>query len=592
MKQHKDTLGAKQPGTVLAYAMMLLTWLLLYVLSATAPFHLMDNDQQRPAAYVLDVLLNGNWVVQEDDTFDITSKPPLYTWVVALLAWSTGYFNLWTLYLPGALAVLAIAILVYTLGRRRFGGWVGLAAAMSWLLSGVALKHCGLARTDALFGLLTFAAAMCAMAAARRGRGWFWVWLLITLATLTKGPLALALVLFGLPALYWENVTRRRADAEARLLSLGPWQTHAAGFAFFVVIAGGWLLSAYLVEGSRVIDKIIGRELVGHAISSDSNDASIGSNPFNTLAYFLTRSVPWSLLTLAALVRLAVGPTIRMRPASRFVLRFATCYLVLGLFLFSMSPHKRPDHLMPLLPAAHLLAGWEIARWWRPQFNARFAQWFLAGLAGYALIVLLTFQVFQRNNHATLRSQWAAEMAGKIADNGGRNFPIISYDMPYATQFKLGTFRHKVPYEVARDLLLQQEYAAFVVVRDGSHFWYLTGVSQLMHTPVESERTMLTVYANRQEFAYHDKMAMALGGLVVMTEHLVPTMSGDRHLRFNPTGPPGTITMHNYTEFTRRVTLRIGDGVLQRHTLAPGERVSVNHGGQPARGLTLTPRPN
>jgi len=40
-----------------------------------APPNLLDQDQERPAAYVLDVIKNGNWLCQRDWTGDITSKP-------------------------------------------------------------------------------------------------------------------------------------------------------------------------------------------------------------------------------------------------------------------------------------------------------------------------------------------------------------------------------------------------------------------------------------------------------------------------------------------------------------------------------------
>jgi 4-amino-4-deoxy-L-arabinose transferase-like glycosyltransferase len=55
--------------------------LLLFVLRLAAPENLLDQDQIRPATYVLDILKNGNWLCQRDLTGEITSKPPLYTWV-------------------------------------------------------------------------------------------------------------------------------------------------------------------------------------------------------------------------------------------------------------------------------------------------------------------------------------------------------------------------------------------------------------------------------------------------------------------------------------------------------------------------------
>ncbi|HEY5909861.1 MAG TPA: hypothetical protein VJA21_04575, partial [Verrucomicrobiae bacterium] len=51
--------------------------LLLFAIRFTAPPDLMDRDQERPAAYILDVLRHGHWLVQTDLRGQITSKPPL-----------------------------------------------------------------------------------------------------------------------------------------------------------------------------------------------------------------------------------------------------------------------------------------------------------------------------------------------------------------------------------------------------------------------------------------------------------------------------------------------------------------------------------
>jgi len=56
------------PGGVVA--------LCLFFLRLSAPSNLMDNDQERPAAYALDALRNGHWLCQRDHNRRDTSKPP------------------------------------------------------------------------------------------------------------------------------------------------------------------------------------------------------------------------------------------------------------------------------------------------------------------------------------------------------------------------------------------------------------------------------------------------------------------------------------------------------------------------------------
>ncbi len=87
---------------------------LLFTLRLTAPPNLLDQDQERPASYVLDVVKNGHWLCQRDLSGDITSKPPLYTWLCALITLACGRTNIACLYLPGALAAFGTATLILT----------------------------------------------------------------------------------------------------------------------------------------------------------------------------------------------------------------------------------------------------------------------------------------------------------------------------------------------------------------------------------------------------------------------------------------------------------------------------------------------
>src|SRR5689334_4168133 len=87
-----------QPLAIIALA------LLLFALRLFSPSNFLDQDQERPASYILDVLKNGNWLCQRDFTGDITSKPPLYTWICALLSLPFGRVTLFALWLPGAAA--------------------------------------------------------------------------------------------------------------------------------------------------------------------------------------------------------------------------------------------------------------------------------------------------------------------------------------------------------------------------------------------------------------------------------------------------------------------------------------------------------
>ena len=64
------------------FVVIFITWLLIFLLRITGPSELLDNDQQRPAAYLMDLLVNGDWMVQTDPSGEIASKPPLSIWII------------------------------------------------------------------------------------------------------------------------------------------------------------------------------------------------------------------------------------------------------------------------------------------------------------------------------------------------------------------------------------------------------------------------------------------------------------------------------------------------------------------------------
>jgi len=146
-------------------ALIVAAWLSLFLIRITAPPDLLDKDQERPAAYMLDAALNGHWIVQRDDfqalpgyeARSVCSKPPVYTWCGALLVLLFGRINAWCLYLPTAAALLGSCLLVWGYGRRYFGPLAGLLAGtvLLWYYHGVQARNPFVVQT---VGLRTLAA--------------------------------------------------------------------------------------------------------------------------------------------------------------------------------------------------------------------------------------------------------------------------------------------------------------------------------------------------------------------------------------------------------------------------------------------------
>src|SRR5262249_35456776 len=134
---------------------------------------------------------------------DITSKPPLFTWLAALATLACGRITMFSLYLPGALAALGTAWLLLGFGRKYFGPSAAMFAALAVMLSPAGLKEFGLARTDGVFAFTVTASALLAFQAWEHRGNWLWFWLMAAMATLTKGPLGVLLASMGLLSTFW-----------------------------------------------------------------------------------------------------------------------------------------------------------------------------------------------------------------------------------------------------------------------------------------------------------------------------------------------------------------------------------------------------
>lgn len=427
----------------------------LFALRLLGPADLTDNDQERPASYVLDAVQNGHWLIQRDAYDDIASKPPLFTWLAALATEVCGgRISRFTLYLPSAAALVATALLVNAAAGRHFGALAGWFAALSLLFSSYGYKHVVLARNDALFACTVTWAALAAWQAWNRGRGWTGFWLAAAAATLTKGPLGLVLAAGGLVAVAWE-----RRSATPLPLRGRPW----SGGLLWLGLVGGWFLLAWLEAGPDLIQKQLGRELAGHLTGAEAGGKPPFSDPLHPLLYFLSRYAPWSLAAAAGLWRVWRRPA--AEATGRRFERFLFGWFAMGLTVFTVAPHKRPDLLLPLIPAAALLAGRELAGW-----LARFPELRVRRLTTLSAVLLLgvlaVLRPQGRDTSVEVRNTRAQrELAGWWEQAGPPGVPLTFVEHTLTAQFYLN--RHQLvvtPEQAAR--LLRAEAACVLITRD------------------------------------------------------------------------------------------------------------------------------
>ncbi|MBI5395836.1 MAG: glycosyltransferase family 39 protein [Verrucomicrobia bacterium] len=488
-------------ATLWSVTLIVLVWAALFGIRLAGPPDLLDKDQQRPAMYVLDAVRNGHWICQRDDWGEITSKPPMHTWLAALATLPFERINRFSLYLPGALATLALALIIFAVGRKQFGGWAGLSGALAYLVSMPGARQVALARTDGLFALTIALAALAAWRAWRLGRGWTWFWLAAAAVTLTKGPLGVVLAAGGLLAALWERRSGERAPLRG---------SQVAGIALFALLAGGWFALAWWQMGQELIDKMIGSELVEQAVGRKYG--IVGAGFAKPAIYFLVRFAPWSLLACLGFWRVWARPS--ADAGQRRFERFLFCWFFTGLVIFSLATHQRFDHLLPLIPVAALFAGRELSRL---AGTAR-PRAVLTGVVATITVGLAaighSFGPALATTERAIRTKALERAAELIRSRAGEGFPLTYVDTESTFQFYMNTMRTRVPAERAAELL-RGETPAFVAVRRLEGFGTVLGTHApplhvLLRWPATGE-CFIAIVSNHPRLERTGRIASAVG---------------------------------------------------------------------------------
>ncbi len=215
--------------------LILLPGLLLY---PCLHFHLFEPDEGRYAEIPREMLVRGDWLVPYLVGEPYLDKPPLFYWLVMLSYQVFGVHD-WAARLVPAVAIHACILLTYLFGRRHVGERPAFWGA---LFLGLAPGFLSVGRMLVLDGVLTFCVTLSLFAAfeavqtGRLLRGW---WLLAAVACglgiLTKGPVAVLLLVPPLVAYAWLTGTAAWPDRRALLLFAGvvlavtlPWYVAAS----------------------------------------------------------------------------------------------------------------------------------------------------------------------------------------------------------------------------------------------------------------------------------------------------------------------------------------------------------------------------
>ena len=480
-------------------ALLLATYACLVTIRLATPDDLGMRDQWRVGSYIIDVVQNGNWLCPRDAHGGITSKPPMQPWIAAAASHLFGGVSRFTLIFPSVLAMLVASLTIYVAGRRVIGWDAALIASMIFLLSHLGPKMIGIVRTDALFACVVLLNALAVQRIWETGKGWTLFWGIAVFNTLVKGPLGVILALSGLVAVLWE---RRRGHPF-------PWRREMLpGLFVWLGVGVGWLLAAWWVFGDEVINEIIGRELLGHAVSGDSGELAI-LRVYEAPLYLLSRFAPWSFFTIAAIVRVIRRPAADDR--QRRFERFLVSWVLVGLAIFSLAGHQRPDLIFPLFAPCAWLAGTSIAnlRWIRGPRRTLVAACLLA-LVTLPLLGVV-YAVHYPGDPDFRTGLESKRIARSLQAEVGPEFPLVYASAPDAMQIFQGIWRHYANDEIACELLGRNE-PAFVAVVRYEQFIDRCGQTGAMihvidHWGGHKAEPSIAVLGNRKELDWYEPMS-------------------------------------------------------------------------------------
>jgi 4-amino-4-deoxy-L-arabinose transferase-like glycosyltransferase len=339
---------------------------------------LIKFDEGRYAEISREMAVSGDWVTPRLNGIKYFEKPPLHYWAGATAIILFGQHQ-WVARLWSALAgVLSIALAWYA-GRRLFGPAAGLYAAVVLASS---LMYVVVGHLDTLdMGLTLFLfVVLCSLLLALRDgantrENAMWMhsaWAAMAGAVLTKG-----LVGVVIPGATLVLYTLMRADRR-------PWlHLHlVTGLLLFLAITGPWFLVVSMRNPEFAWFFFVHEHFLRYTTTIHHR---VGPW-YYFVAILVVGWLPWTMVVADAAWR-----SWKAQPGATFqVRRFLLIWCGFVLLFFSASGSKLPSYILPLFPAAALVAGWRLSVVTGDKLTWQFVPTILLGLIALVALPFIT----------------------------------------------------------------------------------------------------------------------------------------------------------------------------------------------------------
>ncbi len=309
-------------------------------------FGLLDPDEAHYAQITREMLRTGRWLVPSLDGAPYIDKPVLFHWLQGAFVRLIGESEL-ALRLPSACAALWLFFVVWWMARRLFGGPTGHRAAVMFATLPLTFALASVGLFDMVFTAFLFTAVACLLVASLCDQPAleYAGWPLLALAVLTKGPVALLLVvLFG--------VALGAARSTRVVVSRVRW---ASGLAFVVVAAAPWFVYLWWQFPERFVRDYL---LAGNLwyFTAPTEYTTRRSDMTFYVRTFLGAFFPWSAIALGragdVLSRWRGGQSLSVEE------RVLWTWLLVVMGFFTLAGFKLDTYIFPAAPAVAMLAAW------------------------------------------------------------------------------------------------------------------------------------------------------------------------------------------------------------------------------------------
>ncbi len=315
------------------------------------------GDQSKQAFTSLEMVQKGTWWYQRLPTGRPATKPPLMSWISAVLYFLSG--GIWPLAwrLPSLLAFGSTLWLLGRAGGRVGGRWGVWIAVAVYGLNMMSVKLAAMIRTDMLLCLwITVAGGMIwnhvrsALPWSARERA---VFAAVVLAALfTKGPVILAHLVP--PLIAWRWIRRRLDRSAGGGPGLAVWLAPCAVFGLWVLVG--------VLRDSAFFRWVVLREFGNNFAQIDIDAAgrvAASTRGFQSLLLYplhlLHRLLPWSAALLGWGFTDREGRRrLRNDPGARWLMT----WLGAALLAMSLTPSKRVDRVFPAVAPFALLTAY------------------------------------------------------------------------------------------------------------------------------------------------------------------------------------------------------------------------------------------